>query len=103
MKYLFYIDLKTVSCDPKTIENLLEENSNSYLKISENLWALNIPKHQFNNVYTSVPTYYLDVLLGDYLEENSICIMQEINEDTKQDYNLPESAIQFLFDEAESS
>ena len=47
MKYIFYIDQETVSCDSTTIESLIKDNCNSYLQVNSSLWALDIDKDRF--------------------------------------------------------
>ena len=36
MKYIFYIDQETVSCDSNTIESLIEDNCNSFIRTLNN-------------------------------------------------------------------
>lgn len=100
MKYLLYCDLNTMHCPKSTLEKLISENSNSYLCVSEELWALDIWEQSFCWEFQDVPEYYIRSLLNKYLDENSKCFILEINR-SHADYNLPGEAIQFLFGKQE--
>ena len=79
MKYIFYIDQETVSCDSTTIESLIKDNCNSYLQVNSSLWALDIDKD---------------------LNDSSICFMLDANS-KHCNYLLPDSAIQFIYKDVE--
>lgn len=101
MKYLLYCDLDTVDCSESTLENIISQNSNAYLRISDNLWALDVWKEAFAHTYQSVPMYYIEILLDDFLNDNSVCFIQEINRSLHAEHVFPSAAYEFLFDETE--
>ncbi len=100
MKYLLYCDQNSMHCQESTLEKLISENSTSHLRISADLWALDIYEHSFCWEFQSVPEYYIRSLLSKYLDKNSKCFIHEVNL-SYADYNLPEEAIQFLFGKQE--
>lgn len=100
MKYLFYCDLNTISCSETELENIISENSNAYLRISDNLWALDVYKDAFAQDFQSVPVYYLRVLLFDFLNDDSVCFIQELDSSAWSDYVFPPTASEFLFEDS---
>lgn len=101
MKYLFYMDLGTVTCDSETVEKILKENSKSFLRISDNLWALDIPKYYLGLSPIPVPNQYFDTLFDEFLNDNSISFMQAIDSNYQAAFVLPDAASNLLFDDAE--
>lgn len=102
MKYLLYCDLKTIHCRRETLENLIKENSYSYLQISENVWAFDTYEHAFCWEFQGVPEYYIHTLLSKFLDENSICFIHQVDLELRHaDYNLPQKALSYLFGSAE--
>ena len=74
MKYIFYIDQETVSCDSTTIESLIS--------------------------FLAPEKYYIDILFDEYLNDSSICFMLDANS-KHCNYSLPDSAIQFIYEDVE--
>lgn len=101
MKYLFYMDLGTVTCDSETVEKILKENSKSFLRISDNLWTLDIPKYYLRLSPIPVPNQYFDTLFDEFLNDNSISFMQAIDSNYQAAFVLPDTASNLLFDNAE--
>lgn len=102
MKYILYCDLKTIHCHETTLERLIKENSSSYLQISKDLWAFEIYEHSFCWEFQCVPEYYIRSLLSNYLDENSICFIHEVDPKLHHaDYNLPQKARSYLFETVE--
>ena len=97
MKYLLYCDLKTTHCNKSIFDKLLSENSSSHLQISDSIWAFEIYEHAFSWEFQGVPEYFVRTLLAEYLDENSICFIHEVNL-SHADYNLPKAALDYLFD-----
>ena len=93
MKYIFYIDQETVSCDSTTIESL-------NLQVNSSLWALDIDKDRFITSFLSPEKYYIDILFDEYLNDSSICFMLDANS-KHCNYLLPDSAIQFIYKDVE--
>nr|WP_288810334.1 hypothetical protein [uncultured Anaerostipes sp.] len=100
MKYIFYIDQETVSCDSTTIESLIKDNCNSYLQVNSSLWALDIDKDRFITSFLAPEKYYIDILFDEYLNDFSICFMLDANS-KHCNYSLPDSAIQFIYEDVE--
>lgn len=102
MKYLFYVDLKTVRCDQNTIEKLISENSDNHIRISDSLWGLDVYEHSFCWEFQGVPEYYIMTLFDKYLDDHSICFIHEVDlELCHSYYNLPKKALSFLFGNGE--
>lgn len=100
MKYIFYIDQETVSCDSTTIESLVKDNCNSYLKVNSSLWILDIDKDRFITSFLAPENYYIDILFDEYLNDSSICFMLDADSE-HCNYSLPDNAIQFIYKDAE--
>ena len=100
MKYIFYIDQETVSCYSTTIESLIKDNCNSYLKVNSSLWALDIDKDSFITSFLATEKYYINILFDEYLNDSSICFMLDADSEYCN-YSLPDSAIQFIYKDVE--
>ena len=98
MKYLLFCDMNTVHCSPDTLEKVISENSRTYLRITDNLWAFDAAKSSYAFEFQSVPDYYINVLLNNYLEENSICFIFEANY-SGSCWNFPNNVCDFLTDD----
>ena len=98
MKYLLFCDMNTVQCSPATLEKVISENSNAYLRITDNLWVFDATKISYAFEFQSVPDYYINVLLDNYLVENSICFVFEAN-DSNSCCNFPNNVCDFLTDD----
>ncbi len=95
MKYLLYCDMKTLKCTENTINKILKDNSDSYMQISKDLWAFDTYEHSFCWEFQSVTEYFINVLLDEYLSENSICIISDVKTNHLY-YNLPLDAADYL-------
>lgn len=60
MKYVLFVDMKTISCSERDIEKILEKGSRYWKKICDNFWVFSNYPDDYHELNIDPPEHYMD-------------------------------------------